>query len=138
MEWYIVIGSIIFVSASWTLTSIILNYNAARKIGFPIVISPVTPLNPFWILTTKIFPSVLLLRYLPFRLGTWAKCTHMGWPFQDKYALHADIGPVFTLVTPGGNEITVADPCTAHTIFTKRKEFIKPAIMYGERIETVP
>ena len=55
----------------------------------------------------------------------------MGWSFQDKHALHDELGPVFLIVTPGGNEITVADPETAHTVLTRRKEFIKPAVMYG-------
>lgn len=116
----------------WTLLAIIQNFNLARRIGFPIVISPVSTLNPFWIILYKIVPAVLWLKHLPFGLGTWARCTYIGWQFDDKYALHRRLGPIFTLVTPGGNEVVVADPSAAHTILAHRKDFIKPAVMYDQ------
>ena len=56
----------------------------------------------------------------------------MGWQFDDKSALHANLGPIFTIVTPACNEIIVADPAATHAILAKRKEFIKPAIMYDQ------
>lgn len=55
----------------------------------------------------------------------------MGWMFNDKYALHQELGPVFIIVTPDGNEVIVADPQVTHTILSRRKEFVKPAAMYG-------
>lgn len=55
----------------------------------------------------------------------------MGWSFQDKHKLHDKLGPLFTLVTPAGNEVTVADPQAAHAVLARRKDYIKPAIMYG-------
>ena len=57
----------------------------------------------------------------------------MGWSFDDKHALHDQLGDAFTLVTPGGNEVVIADPETARVVFSRRKEYIKPAVMYGER-----
>ena len=131
MNLILVLTSIIFASLSWTLFSLISNYNTARKIALPLVISPVSPLNPLWILTYRAFPFILSLKYLPFGLGTWARCTFMGWTFHDKHALHDELGPVFIVVTPSGNELSVADPQATHTILSRRKEFIKPAVMYG-------
>lgn len=55
----------------------------------------------------------------------------MGWMFNDKHALHQELGAVFIIVTPGGNEVMVADPQVTHTILSHRKAFIKPAAMYG-------
>lgn len=126
-----VLASIIFALFAWTLLSLLSNYNAARKIALPVVISPVSPLNPLWNLMYRVFPSILSLKHLPFGLGTWARCTYMGWSFHDKHALHDELGPLFTVVTPGENEIIVADPQATHTILSRRKEFIKPAVMYG-------
>ena len=131
MNWLFVFASLLFATLAWTLISVIYNYNAARKVGFPIVISPVSPLNPLWILTSRAFPRILSLRHLPFGLGKWARCTYIGWTFQDKHALHDELGPIFVVVTPSGNEVTVADHQAAHTILSRRKEFIKPAVMYG-------
>lgn len=132
MNWFLILFTIILALIIWTLASIISNYVLARRIGFPIIISPVSTLNPFWIISYKVFPPILQLKHLPFGLGTWARCTYIGWQFDDKYALHALLGPIFTIVTPGGNEVTVADPLTAHHILAQRKEFIKPAIMYDQ------
>ncbi|KAI4202142.1 MAG: hypothetical protein LQ350_002809 [Teloschistes chrysophthalmus] len=56
----------------------------------------------------------------------------MGWSFQDKHKLHDKLGPLFTLVTPAGNEVTVADPQAAHAVLARRKDYIKPAIMYEQ------
>ena len=56
----------------------------------------------------------------------------MGWPFDDKDALHKELGPIFTIVTPAGLEVTVADPSVTNAVFAKRKEFIKPAVMYDQ------
>ncbi|KAL8687428.1 MAG: hypothetical protein Q9224_005156, partial [Gallowayella concinna] len=54
----------------------------------------------------------------------------MGWAFEDKYQLHNELGPLFTLVTPAGNEVIVADPEVAHAVLARRKDFVKPAVMY--------
>lgn len=116
----------------WTSTSIFRNYVIARRIGLPIVISPVSTLNPLFILLYRGFPAILSLEYLPFGLGTWARCTWMGWPFQDKYKIHDELGPLFILVTPAANEVTVAKPEVAHAVLARRKDYIKPAAMYGE------
>lgn len=135
MNWILVFASAILAPCSWSLIVIITNYNKARQIGFPIIISPVSSLNPLWILSYRIFPVILSLKHLPFGLGTWARCTVMGWTFQDKHALHDELGVIFTIVTPAGNEVTVADPQAAHVILSRRKEFIKPAAMYGMKAD---
>ena len=126
-----VLASILLASLSWTVFSIFSNYTAARKIALPIIISPVSPLNPLWILSYRAFPFLLSLKHLPFGLGTWARCTYLGWTYHDKHALHDIFGPVFIVVTPSGNEVSVAHPQATHTILSRRKEFIKPAAMYG-------
>ena len=135
MNLILLFASIIFASLSWTLLSLFSNYNAARKIALPLVISPVSPLNPLWILTYRAFPFILSLKYLPFGLGKWARCTFMGWTFHDKHALHDELGSVFIVVTPSGNELSVADSPATHTILSRRKEFIKPAVMYGRHTD---
>lgn len=135
MSLILLLASIIFASWAWTLFSVVSNYNIARKLALPLIISPVSPLNPLWILTYKAFPLVLSLKYLPFGFGTWARCTFMGWTFHDKQALHHELGPCFIVVTPSGNEISVADPSATHNILSRRKEFNKPAVMYGMQID---
>ncbi|KAL8671751.1 MAG: hypothetical protein Q9168_003746 [Polycauliona sp. 1 TL-2023] len=67
----------------------------------------------------------------------------MGWAFQDKHKLHDKLGPIFIVVTPAANEVTIADPEAAHTVLARRKDYIKPAVMYeqlnvfGKNLNTV-
>ncbi|KAL8979669.1 MAG: hypothetical protein Q9177_006080 [Variospora cf. flavescens] len=56
----------------------------------------------------------------------------MGWAFQDKYKVHDEIGPLFILVTPAANEVTVADPDVARAVLGRRKDYVKPAVMYEQ------
>ncbi|KAL8831430.1 MAG: hypothetical protein Q9191_000874 [Dirinaria sp. TL-2023a] len=115
----------------WTLFTLLRNYVVARRIGLPIVVSPITPLNPFWLICYRVFPSVLHLKRLPFGLGRWARCTYTSWTFDDKCALHDELGDLFSIVSSGSIEVVVADPTAAHDIYTRRKDFVKPSVIYG-------
>ena len=122
----------------WTSFSLLRNYQAARKMSLPIILSPLNALNPLWMLTLKSFPGLpRIIQALPLGLGKWARCTYMGWTFHDKYALHDELDLVFMLVTPSGNELWVGDPNTAHHVLSKRKEYHKPTAMYSKFVEWI-
>ena len=125
------LGIALLAALIWTSITLFRNYVVARRIGLPIVVSPITPLNPFWLICYRVFPSVLLLKRLPFGLGRWARCIYTSWTFDDKCALHDELGDLFSIVSPGSIEVVVADPKSAHDIFTRRKDFVKPAVIYG-------
>lgn len=131
MAWLSILSSVVVAWVMWNSISLWINYRTARRIGLPIIVSPVAALNPMWILAHRFLPLLPFLQSLPLDLGKWARCSFMGWTFQDKYLLHQELGLVFVLVTPSLNEVFVADPVAAHTVLSKRKEFIKPAVMYG-------
>lgn len=125
-------GTCIVTAIAWQAISLLKSYSEARRIGLPIVLSPTRTLNPLWIILCKITPIVSLLQYLPFNLGRWARVSYMGWQFDDKDATHQELGTAFVLCTPGLNEVHLADPSAAHMVLTRRKEFIKPSVMYGQ------
>ena len=131
MAWIFIFCSAFTAYLVWTLISLLVNYHSARRIGLPIVISPISPLDPLWILSHRRLP-LKVLQSLPWGLGTFARCSYMGWSFQDKCAIHQEIGDAFVLVNPGTNEVVVADPKAVHSILGRRKDFIKPAALYGE------
>ncbi|KAI9713837.1 MAG: hypothetical protein M1820_000567 [Bogoriella megaspora] len=117
--------------SAWTCVNLFKNYRIARKINLPIIVSPTGTLNPLWIITYKLIPSIIpLLDLLPLKVGRWARYTYMGWQFDDKHAIHDELGPAFVLCTPSLNEVIVADSSAVHSILSRRKDFIKPAIMY--------
>ena len=125
------IGSVLVAWSVWMLSSFVKNYKKAQRIGLPMVLSPATPLNPFWIICYRVFPGVLSLRYLPFGFR-WVRCTFMGWTFSDKHALHDELGDLFLIISPGAIELIVANPDTAHAVLTQRKDFTKPSVMYEQ------
>lgn len=67
-----------------------------------------------------------------------------GWQFRTRRdSPHSRQGRVFTLVTPGENEIWCADPAMAQVILTRRKDFLQSPMaalimrFQGENILTV-
>ncbi|KAI9686047.1 MAG: hypothetical protein M1822_004030 [Bathelium mastoideum] len=54
----------------------------------------------------------------------------MGWPFDDKRAIHDRLGSAFVICSPSCNEIIIADPAAVDNLLSRRKDFIKPAVMY--------
>lgn len=131
-SWYLYsLGTAILVWLIWTFVSLFTNYKLARRMGYPIVISPVYPFNLVWILMRMAFLDDPTSPGLPSALGKWTRCSHLAWMFHDTYAMHEELGKVFVLVTPKVNQIIIADPSVAYSVMLRRKEFIKPIDMYG-------
>jgi cytochrome P450 len=106
-----------------------INYAEARKIGLPILISPVNPMGPLW-MSTKDFLVPILTR-LPFGLGEWAIRADIGWTYYERFRVHAKYGEAFIIVSPGENEIILAEPNAADDVTRRRNDFIKNPAMYG-------
>ena len=131
MSWLFVFESSLAAYFLWSVISLLRNYIAVRKVGLPIFVIPINPENPIWILLYRNLPVLPLLMSLPLDMGKFARCSYMGWQFQDKQALHRELGDAFILVTPGMNDLYVANPETAYSILGRRKDFIKPTVLYG-------
>lgn len=56
--------------------------------------------------------------------------TH-DWSFRDQGQVHKRLGSIIMHVSPGKNELLVADAAVCDFILTKRKEFIKPVSILG-------
>jgi cytochrome P450 len=65
-----------------------------------------------------------------------------GWDANERYRMHAEFGDAFTLVSPGGNWIYVADPDTAREILRRPREFgrnteqLAVLNVYGKNLST--
>ena len=131
MPWQIYVSAVVGTWIFWKSLSLVRNYRIAKTIGLPIRICPFNAIDPDWIFLYRVFPIIAILRKLPSWLTGWVKYSYVGWEFDDKHAIHHEVGPAFVLVTPSRNELVLADPDAVHTVQTRRKEFIKPSIMYG-------
>lgn len=119
------------------------NYAAARKTGLPLVISPVSKLNPLWlVLQRRLVPW--MKRALPGPLTSWTRHNVLSWFYDDKYLLFRDLGSRSWLhVTPNELEFHCADPAVNAQVFRRRDDFDKPrdvlhlVDIYGPNISSV-
>ena len=82
----------------WSLTGLLQNYRRARKIGPPILVTPIPVRNPVWRLSESYIEPIL--KRSPFGLTNFLRYSTRGWTFHDKYYLHAKYGAAFIVVRP--------------------------------------
>lgn len=51
--------------------------------------------------------------------------------FQDKYAVHMELGDTVTVVNPSSIEIFTADSDVIYEALIRRKEYLKPTLWGG-------
>lgn len=81
-----------------SIFSLIQNYFTARKMGLPIVISPVYSRNLAWLALSPILGPLLLK--LPFGMGSWVRCNRYMWVLEEKASAFQEMGKMFVVVTP--------------------------------------
>ncbi|CAL3964690.1 unnamed protein product [Diplocarpon coronariae] len=132
------IASLVLAILSVPLVKIGKSYYQARKIGFPVVISPIDQSSRLLRLLGSRVTS--LLTWLPFRLGDFIGFGHF---FPGRYMEHARLGSIYSIVSPGRITLVVADPSLADDILARRKDFIKsksmfkPLAIFGPNVDTL-
>ncbi|KAF7943631.1 uncharacterized protein EAE97_005702 [Botrytis byssoidea] len=118
------------------------NYISPKKIGVPIIILPLSPQNPIWMLLADIivplFQKLSITRSWPLiRFGRRA------WGFKDKAQIHLEIGDIFIMVTADKNVLYIYDADTLNEVLLRRNEFKRPREVlemlnvFGPNISTV-
>lgn len=80
------------------------SYRAAKKTGLPVVVSPVSARNVFWLLTQKHIAPIIY--GAPFGLGSWARFTTRGWLWTGYDKVYQDLGKVWVLASPKGLDVS--------------------------------
>lgn len=113
----------------------------ARRIGLAVLITPVDPMSPLWLLSQRFFLPIA--KRLPFGLGSWTEYSDYGFGYKLKYRLHSRSIPAFTIANPGKNIVMVADAAAVENITSRRKDFekseemYKPLELFGPNVDTV-
>jgi cytochrome P450 len=123
------LSSLILGYLVWTLARLVTNYHSAQGIGLPLLICPVDPAGPLWMVCKDVVKPVLVR--LPLGLGTWASRAEVGWTFFEKYDVHAQHGDAFVIVSPGENDVVIAHPPATADVMRRRNDFVKNPAMYG-------
>lgn len=113
----------------WCGATFLKNLQSAREVGFPIVISLVSADNPLWMVFERVLRPLLDKLPRPIReLGYYN--TH-DWTYLDQGQVHDRLGSIIMHVSPGSNELLVADAAVCDYVLSRRKEFIKPVSLLG-------
>jgi cytochrome P450 len=138
MQAVLLISSVTLALLSWPCIKLAKNYIKARKIGLPILITPISFFNFLWLLGNhRLAP---LLKALPFGLGNFVDYSGLSWYFADRYRNHARLGLGFCVVSPGEVQVILADPDAVDDVLTRRKEFqrneavSKPLEIFGPNL----
>ncbi|KAI9718838.1 MAG: hypothetical protein M1828_006527 [Chrysothrix sp. TS-e1954] len=104
---------------------LLLNYVAARKIGIPMVVIPISPENPLWMIVDKrIF--IPLFERIPFGTGNFTRYNWRGWEIKDRNKSHLELGDIFIAVTPGRNFLHLCNAEALVDVFQRRSDFPRP------------
>lgn len=130
-----------------TALSLAANYAAARRTGLPLVMSPVSKLNPVWLVLQRRLAPWMRRSGLPAALTSWTRHNYLSWFFDDKYLLFSELGGrasrSWLHVTPAELEFHCADPAVNAQVFGRRGDFDKPTDVlhlvdiYGPNISSV-
>jgi hypothetical protein len=124
----------------WSALTLKTNLQSARQIGLPIFVRYITPTNPLWMA----FGSNLVRLARRFGVATdnFDRFYLFGWDANERYRMHAELGDAFTLVSPGGNWIYVAEPKAAWDILRRPRDFgrnveqLAVLNVYGKNLST--
>ena len=122
METVSLLAALLTLFTGWYFSSVPRNYQLARKTGLPILVCPVNPANPLWLVLSSTFQPALA-RYLPSVIYDRIDVAIYGWEFRCRYTVNAKLGPAFILVTPARNEVWIADPEMAYAVLMRRNDF---------------
>lgn len=113
-----------------TCVRLVRNYLLARKIGVPIRIIPISPLNPFWVLLDRKVLS--FLRRLPFGENSFMRYNWRGWEVEDRYRSHQEMGDIWVLVTPLMNWVYINDAEALMAMYKRPADFPRPVFVNGK------
>lgn len=80
------------------------NYRVAKKMGLPIVSSPVYSRSLPWLVLSPLLGPLLLK--LPFGLGSWVRYNRYMWVWEEKATVFQEKGKMFVVVTPAKVQVS--------------------------------
>lgn len=92
----------------WSAISLSINLARAKAIGVPVLVRWITPSNPLWMAWGS--KAVRLCRCWGIATEKFDRFYLFGWEANERYRVHAELGDIFMVVSPGGNWLYIADP----------------------------
>lgn len=134
MFWRLVSTVLLLLPLTWGIRNayrLYLNYGSARKIGVPIIVLPISPQNPIWMLLADIVVPVFQ-KFSITRSWPLIRFGRRAWEFGDKAKIHLELGDVLIMVTPDKNVLYICDAKTLAEVVQRRNEFKRPQEILSE------
>lgn len=123
MNLFTITLSLLIAALSYYLYAIYSSYQRALKIGLPIVICPINPLNVAWLVASVPFRPILS-RVLPRFLWQRLEIITYGFEFHTRgKPFFETFGKAYTLVAPGTIEVYVGDAELVSLVLSSRKGY---------------
>ncbi|KAF4618988.1 hypothetical protein G7Y89_g14859 [Cudoniella acicularis] len=118
---------------AWVVHRLTTNYSIAKRVGVPVVVIPVDPESPLWMLTSDYLGPFIdcVLSWIPYGSGSFTRYAHRGWDVHDKAKSFLELGDAFILVTTGKNWLYICNADTIMELLQRRKEFDRPVEIMG-------
>ncbi|KAI1173443.1 putative cytochrome P450 [Nemania sp. FL0916] len=117
----------------WTTVCLELNVRKARALQVPVVRIPISAESNLWVIIQPLVWKILdICVGIPWgSYPDFVRFSHRNWHFLEKSRPTERFGPVWALVSPAGISLHVADPDAIVEIYSRWKDFVRPAHKYG-------
>lgn len=119
---------------AWTAYHLASNYAVASRVGVPLIVVPVNPESPVWMLVSDYLGSYIdrVLSWIPFGSGSFTRYAHRGWDVHDRAKTFLELGDAFILVTTGKNWLYICNADMLVELLQRKSEFRRPLEIMGE------
>ena len=121
----IALGTVLYV-----LCGLLVNYNAARKTGLPLIVLPVDCGNLLWLIIDR--KIVQFVSRILFCSGSFTRFNWRGWEILDRYRAHQELGDAILFVRTEKNYLQLCDADAVSDIFQRRADFLRPPKSTGK------
>jgi len=124
----------------WSAISFQANYAKAKQTGLPILTRYISPTNPLWMVCGSTITRTLSA--LGLCTTNFRRFYFFGWEANERHQVHVELGPLFLLVSPGGNWLYVSDAEVIDNVlrhpkaFRRNMEQMSVLNVYGKNLST--
>ena len=127
--WFGLVSTIAGIYTAFNIYCLAKNYRIAKQLEVPLLIAPVSPENPVWVLLGDSIISVIKRLFGPNKVTRFGI---RGWIFYDKSRTALELGQHYAFVTPDKIWLYVCDAQTLTEVLQRRNDFPRPLESLGE------
>lgn len=126
---WLYIGTLFLSYIGLSILQLAYNYQKAKRIGLPVLVTPVDPSNVPYMLSSG-WLEPLLRRCLPLGLGNFVEYNSRDWNYDKINDLQERIGDTFIIVSPKQIRVFTGNAKASDELCRRRRDFVKAVALY--------